>query len=253
MSWSLKYNNIELSTYGLTVASSGPSLATLLTSDIMQLQDRAYAPDARAPSKPLNFGIVVRATTTAQLFSYLSDIKRVCAQRTAGQLILGIQDDRYYTARFERFMGRRVSPLVFEGELNFIADDPLAYANSETTEGPTNVDADPDTIPLDVGGSAYVKPEFTLIAGEALAAITLLVENTDTGEEFTWTGTIGNGKSFVIDSALWYATNDGSSAMSGINTGGQFPRLIPGTTNHIKVTAFSTTGTLTIVYRTAYL
>lgn len=256
MKWSLKYNNIDLSTYGLYVAASGPSLATLLSSDIMQLQDGAYAPASRAPAKPLVFGIVVTATTSAQLFSYLGDIKRVCAQKTAGQLILGIQTDRYYTARFESFTGRRVSPLVFEGELRFVADDPLAYSTSETPSGPHLITSNDITFEVVVGGTAYVKPVYTLTAGDALNNITLLVKNNDTKEEFSWgedIGDIGDGHDFVIDSGLWYATNNAESAMSRVS--GQFPRLKPGMTNEIRVRGFwvSNDGELNIVYTKAYL
>lgn len=254
MSWSLKYNNISLSTYGLTVAMSESSLAALLSSDVMQLQDRAYAPASQAPAKPLAFGVVVRATTTAQLFSYLSDIKRVCAQKTAGQLILGIQDDRYYTARFEGLAGRRISPLVFEGELRFVADDPLAYSTSETTSGPHAITDGDETFEVTVGGSAYVKPVYTLTSGDALTGITLTVENLDTEEEFSWgPGNVGDGHDFVIDVATMYATNNAASAMALVT--GQFPRLVPGITNRIQVKDFFDTldGELNIVYRTAYL
>lgn len=253
MKWSLKYNNIPLSDYGLYVSMSESSLTALLSSDIMQLQDGAYAPASRAPAKPLVFGIVVTATTSALLFSYLGDIKRICAQKTAGQLILGIQTDRYYTARFESFTGRRVSPLVFEGEIRFVADDPLAYSTSETTSGPHAITSGDVTFDIPVLGTAYVKPIYTLTSGDALTGITLLVENTDTDEEFSWTGNVGAIKDFVIDVGTMHATNDGASAMAAVT--GQFPRLIPGTTNHIKVSDFfnALDGELNIVYRVAYL
>ena len=254
MKWSLKYNNIDLSTYGLYIAMSEASLATLLSSDIMQLQDGAYAPASRAPAKPLTFEIVVTATTSALLFSYLGDIKRICAQKTAGQLILGIQTDRYYTARFESLTGRRVSPLVFEGELRFVADDPLAYDINETTSGPHAITGGDVTFDIPVLGTAYVKPVYTLTSGDALTGITLLVENTDTGEEFSWgPGNVEDGHDFVINVGTMHVTNNAISAMSLVT--GQFPRLIPGITNHIKVSDFFDTldGELNIVYRVAYL
>jgi len=256
MSYSLKFNNIELNLYGLTVALSSSALAALLSSDMAQLADRVYAPSSLAPAKTLLLPVVVQADTSAQLFSYLDSIKRICGQKEAGQLILNIQTDRYYTARFESFVGRRASPLVFEGEMKFIADDPLAYAVSMVTSGPHTIPDAEETFEVVVSlGTAYIKPTYTLTAGDALTDITLLGENTDTDEEFSWTGSVGSGKDFVINVGTMYATNDGATAMAGLNTGNQFPRLIPGTTNHIKVSDFwnAVAGSLTIVYRPAYL
>lgn len=254
MSYSLKFNNIELNLYGLTVALSASALAALLSADTVQLADRVYAPSSLAPAKTLLLPVVVQADTSAQLFSYLDSIKRICGQKEAGQLILNIQTDRYYTARFESFVGRRASPLVFEGELRFVADDPLAYAVSTVTSGPHTIPDAEETFEVVVGGTAYVKPIYTLTSGDALTGITLLVENTDTDEEFSWgPGNVGDTKDFVIDVGTMYATNDGASAMADVT--GQFPRLIPGATNHIKVSDFFDTiaGTITIVYRPAYL
>ena len=257
MSWSLKFNNIELSNYGLSIATNPSSLSTTLGADTLQLADGEYAAASLAPAKPLSFDIVVQATNAAQLLSYLDSIKRICGQKEAGQLILGIQDDRYYTARFESFSGRRVGLLIFAGELRFSADDPLAYAVSATTSGPHSITSGDITFEVAVEGSAYAKPVYTLTAGDALTGITLKVKNNDSVEEFVWAEAVpddvGNGHLFVIDSSLWYATNNAASAMAKMT--GQFPRLIPGITNHIKVTDFWDTnpGSMSIVYRTAYL
>jgi len=250
MSWSLKYNNIDLSTYGLRALTNSPAIASLMNADQSQLADRTYAAESLLPGKSLVFDIIVQAASTATLKSYLDSIKRVCGQREAKQLIPDAFDDRYWTARFQSLNGEIISPYAYEGQLTFMADDPLAYAVTGTSSD-FNIDADPKTVTETPGGTAYMKPVYTLTAGEVLAAITLLVENTDTGEELQWEGSVGNGKALVIDAGLWIVTNDGSADMAGLS--GQFPRLIPGADNHIKITDFSNTGTLNIAYRDAYL
>lgn len=252
MSFSITYNGNDLSTYGLTLKSEADALAAALDYSFIQLPDRAYASRPKFPAKSLNFEVVVKATSAAQLQTYLDAIRRICAQLTEKQLILDVISDRYWQARFTGMMGQRIAPSVWEGTLSFVADDPLSYATSETSSD-FSIDADPDNIAETPGGSTYIKPIYTLTAGEALTDITLLVENIGTGEEFTWTGSIGNGKLFVINVTTWYASNDGSSAMSGLNTGNNFPRLIPGVENTIKVTGFGSLGSLNIAYRDTFL
>jgi len=258
MSWSFKYNNIDLSTYGLTLVMSATSQSALLSADPVQLQDREYVSSSLSPAKIIMLEVVVKAASTATLLSYIDSIKRICGQKEAGQLVLDILDDRYWTARFMSLNGQLISPYAFRGEITFSADDPLAYDVNTTTSGPHSITSGDITFDVVVGGTAYAKPVYTLTAGDALTSIALKVKNTDTTEEFSWgTGVagddVGNGHLFVIDSSLWYATNNAVSAMAKVT--GQFPRLIPGATNHIKVTDFWDTnpGVLNIVYRAAYL
>jgi phage-related protein len=249
MSRSLKYNGIDLSAYGLTIMESGAALAALLSAELSQGQDRAYASNLIAPPKSLPLDVIIEAVDQATLISYLDSIKRICAQREPKQLILDIMDDRYWTARFEHLTGQYLSPCVFRGELLFSADDPLAYDVSETSSD-FNVDADPKTVTETVGGTGYVKPLFTLTAGEELSDITLLVENTDTGEELQWEGSLSNGEVLTIDSARCIVEKEGVADMATVS--GQFPRLLPGENNHIKITGFGSLGSLNITYRNAY-
>jgi len=250
MSNSLEYNGIDLSTYGLTVLGSSPILATFLKAETVQLPDLALAARSISPPKSISLNVFVRGSSTAQLQSYLDAIKLIVAQKEAKRLIFDVQDDRYWMARFEHLDGNLVSPIAYRGSLAFIADDPLAYKTNETSSD-HNIDADPDTIVEAVGGTAYVKPVYTLTAGEALTDITLKVENTDTGEELQWQGSLAITEELEIDVGLWIVKKEGTADMA--NVSGQFPRLIPASDNHIKVTGFSNTGTLNIKYREAYL
>jgi hypothetical protein len=250
MSNSLEYNGIDLSTYGLTVLASSPILATFLKAETVQLPDLSLATQSISPPKPIELDILVHASSLAQLQGYLDAIKLIVAQKEAKQLILDVQDDRYWMARFQHLRGQIISPIAYRGELAFVADDPLAYKTNETSSD-HNIDADPDTVVETVGGTAYIKPIYTLTAGENLTDITLKVENTDTDEELQWEGSLANTEELEIDVDLWIVKKEGVADMATVS--GQVPRLVPASDNHIKVTDFSNTGTLNIKYRDAYL
>jgi len=250
MSWSLTYDGIDLSAYGLIVTSPSPALVGFIGADLIQLPDLSYATGSILPPKSLNLSVIVKAASSALLKSYLDSIKRICGQRQEKQLRLDILDDRYFLARYEGLNGRMISPYAFEGELVFSADDPLAFKLTETSSD-FNINADPKTITEAVGGTAYVKPVYTITAGENHVGITLKIENTDTGEELQWEGDLANGEVLTIDVGLWVVKKEGTEDMADVS--GQFPRLIPGEDNHIKVTGFSNTGTLNITYRERYL
>lgn len=250
MSYSFKLNNIDLGIYGLTVSTSEFSLGVRFEADIIQLPDIALAAQSTKTPKPIGLGIVVQATSREQLFSYLDSIKGIVVFRGYKQLILDTQSDRYWTVRFEEMEGRLISPTTYMGRLLFVADDPLAYdKDTESTEFPILHDS--ETVEEVVGGTAYVNPVYTLLSGENLGAITLKVENVTLGEELQYKGTVGDDKTVIIDTEHWVVTLEGSEDMAEVT--GKFPRLQPGVSNSIKVTGFSTTGTLTIAYRKAYL
>jgi hypothetical protein len=221
-----------------------------MSAETVQLPDRAYAPYSRYQPKTLTLPVIVKASSSTQLKSYLDSIRRICGQLEEKKLIIDILSDRYWMARYEGITGQFVGQVAFDGELVFIADDPLAYAISRTSSD-FNIDADPDTIEETVGGTAFAKPLFTFTAGEDLTDITLLIENIDTGEELQWEGSLSTGEELTIDVPLWIVKVEGTADMA--NVSGQFPRLIPGETNHIKVTGFGSLGTLNITYRDTYL
>ena len=100
-----------------------------------------------------------------------------------------------------------------------------------------------------VGGTGLVNPVYTLVAGETLSAITLKVENVTTDEELQWTGSLVDTDEIEIDVENWIVKKNSVADMATVT--GQFPRLTPGN-NSIKVTAFSTTGTMNIKYRDTY-
>lgn len=252
MSNSLTFDNTDLSAYGLSVLTSGPSLGIVFEADVIQLPDLALAAQSTKMPKPIALDVVVQGSSRAVLLGYLDSIRKVIVEREAKALILDTQPDRYWLARFVEMDGYFMSPLAYAGTISFAADDPAAYGiDPEEDTGLLAITPDPDTEAIVVGGTAYVNPVYTLTAGELLTDVTIKLENVTTVEELQWTGTMANGKALVIDVATWLVTYDGAASMATVT--GKFPRLQPGVSNNIKVTNFSDSGTLRVVYRNRYL
>ena len=250
MSNSLTFNSTDLSAYGLIVISRTSSDFRQEV-DYTQLLDSAYPFGATRAAKPVHLRIAVTGSSYADVESKLDSIKLILNQRDTKHLILDTQDGRYFKAQFVSLSGQYQSLTSFVGELSFICPDPLAYDNSETSSD-FNLDvSDPKTITETTGGTGYIKPVSTLKAGEALNAVTIKVECIETVEELQWTGSLANGEELEIDVANWTVKKEGSASMATVT--GLFPRMLPNEDNSIKVTAFSTTGTMNIKYRNTYV
>lgn len=248
MSNSLSFNDVDLSAYGLKVLNSNvPDFAQANESQL--IQDLSYGFQPKRPPKIITVEVVVQATSRSALDGYLDSIKSETVTTSAAKLELDMITDRYWMAKLEGIAGIYRAHDIWMGSLTFRIDDPTAYAASETSSN-FNVDADPDTLIEAVGGTGYVNPVYTLTAGEALTDVTIKVENLTTDEELQWTGSLANGEELEIDVANWIVKKEAVASMSGVS--GQFPRLAPGVNNSIKVTGFSTTGTLNIKYRVRY-
>ena len=250
MANSLTFNGTDLDTYGLVVVNrTSPGFRQRV--DYTQLLDIAYPFGATREAKFISLAITVVGSSHADVESKLDSIKLILNQRDTKHLILDTQDDRYFNAQFVSLSGRYQSPVAFVGGLDFICPDPLAYDNSETSSD-FNLDvSDPKTITETTGGTGYIKPVYTLKAGEALNAVTIKVECIETVEELQWTGSLANGEELEIDVANWTVKKEGSASMATVT--GRFPRMLPNEDNSIKVTAFSTTGTMNITYRDTFL
>lgn len=250
MSYSINFNGVDLSAYGLTVSSPGANLLGQLISHV-QLQDRGYAFRPQREPRRITVSIDVFGSSRTVLDGYLDSIKRILTELVVKQLKFDVLSGRYFNAILERFEGNYISATTFRGRIRFICPDPVAYSTTETSSV-FNIDADPKTVAEVVGGSAFLLPVFTLVAGEALNNITLLVENETTIEELSIANlTLANTEILVIDSERWLVTKESVAEMSNVT--GKFPRLEPNISNSIKVTAFGALGTLNITYKVGYL
>jgi len=249
----MKYNGTDLSDYNLTAKIISPaSFMPSIRSSYIEVADKAYDFQAFLRPRIIELEVYVTGDNKADLISNLDSISLLLSPTEGTQpLVLDFPSDRYYNAKVNSPLDYQiVHHKLAQGTLIFICPDPKGYATSQTSSD-FNVDADPDTVEEAVGGTAWVEPVYTLTAGEALNAVTIKLENTDTEEELQWTGSLANGEVLVINTETWYVTKEGAASMATVT--GEFPRLKPGITNHIKVTAFSTTGTLNLTYRNSYL
>ncbi len=243
---SITFDGTNLSSYGLSLITPDPSAR--LTANSYQMLHKAYAPESIAVPKTITLGVQISGTSQTDVESKLDSIKAVLNRRKDARLILSTSSDRYWMARFIDLSGAWSGPQLFWGSIAFICHDPFAYAVTET-DATHNIDSDPKEISLTVAGSADALPVFVLAAGEAWDS-TLTLLNAVNGMEFTWADSMSSGEQLAIDCRSWYASLEGSSAMSG--AGGQFPVLSPGS-NLISVAGFGSLGTLRIRYRARYM
>ncbi len=244
---SFTYNSIDLADYHLSVISSN-FFSFKQTHSLTQLRDLAIIGDYKRDALGLILNVIIQGTNAADVISNLDNVKKTLVGEEEKALILDSINTRYWNARLESLNGTFVANNSWQGNITFICPDPAAYSTTETSSNHT-INADPKTITETVGGTAISNPVWTLTAGELLTSVTIKLENITTDEELQWTGTIASGKALVIDSEYWTVKNDGTSAMT---ITGEFPRLKPGA-NSIKITGFSTTGTLNVKYRNRYL
>jgi len=253
MANSLTFNSIDLADYGLIVNSSNiPNFNQVY--DSVLIKDISYGFVPKKPPKTMQFEITVLADTRAILDGYLDSIKSVIASETAKALAVDTITDRYWNAKLNGGLkGRYNGPSMFEGAITFVADDPMAYDNTETDSDHT-INASPDTVIETPGGTGYIYPVWTLTPGENRTA-TIILENLTTDEEMQWTGTVSSGHDLVINSKTWHVTDNGVASMGEVVAGSVFPRLAPGIANSIKVTALynAVNGNLNVTYRNRYL
>lgn len=249
MANSIEFNNVDLGDYGLVVNSASTNRQAQ-DINFQRLHDKAYAfPSGKQP-KIIAMEVSVTGTSRSNLDSNLDNINLTLVTDTSHALKRDALSGRYWNALLQVFEGRYYSAVLWRGILVFMCADPLAYDNTQTSSDHL-INADPDTVIETTGGTAYIEPVYTLTAGEGLAAITLKVENTDTAEELQWIGSLANTEELEINVPLWIVYKEGVADMADVS--GQFPRLKPAQANNIKVTAFSTTGTLNITYRDTFL
>lgn len=250
MAHSISFNDTDMGAYDLVVVSSGINPISQLVGRV-QLQDNGYVFQPVKMPRRIKTDFVVTGTTRADLDSSLDTIKNTLMLPTdPKKLIFDTFVSRYFNAMLESLSGEYLSATRFNGRLIFICPDPLGYSISEDSND-HNIDSDPKTIEEVVGGTGYVNPVYTLEAGEGLDAVTIKLENLTTDEELQWTGSLANGEVLVVNVASWLVTKEGAADMGTVT--GKFPRLVPGATNEIKVTAFAASGSLNITYRDTYL
>lgn len=247
MANSLTFNGTYLGTYGLIVKTRDVPMQ--FSTDSVQLRDLSYAGESIIPPRTISLDIVIITSSIATLKTNLDSIKAILNLQTDGNLILDSLSDRYWVVRFQNLSGS-FKNLMFEGTLDFICYDPNAYAVAASSDVTAITLPTADYAIIDTGGTALIRPLYTLLAdGAQTTPATIILHNDNTDEEIEWTGAITPGQTLVINTVLWVVTLDGVESMSTVE--GQFPTLVPNTTNGILVSGFS--GTLTITWRNRFV
>jgi predicted phage tail component-like protein len=251
MAEAFTFNGTDMSAYGLTVTDNNADDYSDNV-EIIQTKNQGYVSGEYMPPRPLDLVSVVQGTSIADLKTKLRNIVSVLRTGTEENLILDDDTSKLYKARFKgKSKLDKWGNTIWQGTLSFICPDPLAYSTTETSSD-FNIDADPDTVIETVGGNAITRPVWTLTAGETLTDVTIILKNNTTNEEISWEGSLASTDTLEIDSALWTVKKNGALSMSGVDPSGKFPRLAVGI-NSITVTGLSTTGTLNITYRDAFI
>ena len=244
MANSLSLDGVDLSVYGLIVNVS--NLPVSQTTVITILQDKGFAGRSSLIPKTISLETSITGSALTNLLSNLDSIEKILNNREVVKLMLDVLNDRYWEVRFQSLEGKIISPTVWQGSLEFIAPNPLAY-DTNLTENSYAVNADPKTIIEAVGGTADTEPIYTLTAGEDLTDVAIKIENG--GKALTWTGSLLNGQKLEVDVEHWVVKKEGTADMV---ISGEFPHLVPGD-NNIQVTNFGILGTLKIAYRNRFI
>lgn len=132
MAHSINFNTVDFGPLGLTMTSHILPMARV--TDMTRVQDRAWANDSKLRACPFSMIVTITAASRAALATNLATIRGALLQSEDCVLKLDIYTDRYWNARFERLDGSFVAKDMWQGTLDFICNDPSAYANSATTD-----------------------------------------------------------------------------------------------------------------------
>lgn len=135
MAYSFSFNSVDMSAYGLRLRTHEEPFEQ--TTDSIQLLDLAYGLASLRPGKTITADVVIYAADFATLRSYLDSIKSALNQREDCALAIDSITDRYWLARFVSMTKNQNTARAWEGTITFIANDPAAYANSETNNNHT--------------------------------------------------------------------------------------------------------------------
>ncbi len=252
MANSFSFNGTDMSTYGLTVRRSAHEWIPEA-----QTEAKRVPGSDLSVASPLEFGVrtiamevSIRGATAAALITRRDTILRILNERSGAALALDEEPGRYWLARLSGASEFTVFGGMYAvGTLSFIALDPHGYASTETaatSEWPRV------SWELTVGGSARAYPEVVFTASGA--ATVVIVDNSDTDERMSWTGSLASGEKVKFDCAAWkaYKYSGGEWALSMAGFEGRFISLAPGQVNNVRLIA-PTAGTLAVTYRTRYL
>jgi phage-related protein len=192
----------------------------------------------------------VKATTRAELYSYIATLRRALAPRQQRLVIDTLAHNNYFfnatctnLAIIENG-GENFTHILWDAEFN--CADPFRYEASETTEQDIEL-ADEDEVTVNNEGDLVTDAVYT-ITTTSTGALTITLFNTTTGERITPDTTITQSDVLVIDGTRLTVTKNGVE----IDFAGGFPRLNAGA-NVLAINLSADSIALTVRRRHRYL
>lgn len=253
MAFAFTFNGVEMGALGVTINAGKVdwSPAPQFDSVAIPQSDVALANSSRFQAMQIAFGGIVEAASAAALQTALDAIAKALNVRTDAALLLDTITGRYWMARPNGALGVERYTDWAKLEFSFIANDPHAFASSETDSTQTWPVASWAITP---GGTHEIKPAWIFEASGAATVVAL--ENADTDERVAWVGTLAAGNRLKFGAETWRVYFDAAGGddwtLSMSNVSGVFPRLLPAVENTIRLLA-PAAGSLRVIYRERYV
>ena len=179
--------------------------------------------------------------TEALLDTHMDDLAERLVNLGLNKLYKDAADSRYLNAIMQKYEeGESATGMAPTRErtfrIDFLAHDPYWYAASESSDSNWVPAASPETKTLTNSGGTGTPPRFEIenTSGADLTG-TLILKHMTLGSEISWTGTISNGSTLIIDCGEYTIMQGGTNKMFGFDSGSEFFDLIMGT-NDIRYT-----------------
>ena len=159
-------------------------------------------------------------------------------------------DGRYitaYTASFRPEWVEGSATTSFRFDPEFKCSDPFFYASAADSSSQV-VTYSPTSWAVSNGGDVLVFPTITITADQGGSISNFTLTNSTTGKSFTFTPTVSNTKSLVVNCANGTVQNDGADARNGLS--GTLFIWLPTGSNTLQLSGAN--ATVTVAFRKRY-
>jgi len=137
-----------------------------------------------------------------------------------GKKNLTLYDDRQIECQRDRLSYNylRGTPLsVVQFNIDFIAEAAFWEKTTAESQIVEVVSSSPHTFNIVNSGTAFSRPKVTIVADQGGSVANFTFENTTTEDKWSFTGTVANTKSLVVDHDAGTVLNDGVDAIADFN------------------------------------
>jgi len=265
MAYTISFNDVDLSTYGLYLSPSKIPYypRTRISTAQPAFKDGSYFQNTNANGRDIDLTCSITAATNQALKNNLHTIMEILNVDTPKKLVLTdykVTETAYdsstsvvtpfWLALVDQnidvsFLNKYVATL----QISFFAPDPSAYGG-EQTQAVGSIVVGANDVSVIAGGTTGAYPHITLTRTGATGGAAVSIRNANTAETISWNGTLEQNKSLIFyNSELWKVTNDSANDMSGVS--GIFWALEGKATNTVTITT-DFTGTASFNWYNRY-